>query len=120
LVSDLFFNRKSAWTESMAHGPLQRWSVVGRSPWPATKLDGALPSGRSGARWPAGGDATGRGVHGEYISGLTGARVVVWRPGNGGEEMAEEALGVGRARARREEKESWEMCGGGQRGSLFL
>jgi hypothetical protein len=63
------------------------------------------------ARWLTGGGATGRGVHGESISGLTGARAAVWRLGNSGEEMEEEALGVGRAWARREEKESGERYG---------
>jgi hypothetical protein len=120
LVSDLFFNRKSAWTESMAHGPQQRWSMVDRPPWPATELVEARLSGRSRARWPAGGGAMERGVHGESISGLTGAQAAVWRPGDSGEETAEEALGVGSARAWREEKESGEMCGGGWRGSLFI
>jgi hypothetical protein len=55
--------------------------------------------------------ATGRGVHRESISGLTGARVAVWRAGNGGEETTEEALGAGNAWARRDEKESGERCG---------
>jgi hypothetical protein len=39
-------------------------------------------------------------VHGESISGLTGARAAVWRPGDGGKETTEEALGavkIGRA-----------------------
>jgi hypothetical protein len=38
-------------------------------------------------------------VHGESISGLTGVRAAVWRPSDGGEETAEEALGAGEARA---------------------
>jgi hypothetical protein len=75
---------------------------VDRPPWPATELDGARPSGRFGAQWLAGGGATGRGVHDESISGLTGARATVWRPGNDGEETAEEVIGVGSARAWRE------------------
>jgi hypothetical protein len=58
-------------------------STVDQPPWPATELDGARSSGRSWARWPAGGGATGRGVHGESISGLTGARATTvkkwWR-----------------------------------------
>jgi hypothetical protein len=56
----------------------------------------------------------------ESISGLTGARAAVWRPGDGGEEMVEEVLGVGGAWARREEKESGERCSGGWRGSPFI
>jgi hypothetical protein len=78
-------------------------STVDRPPWLATKLDGARLSGRSGARWLARGGATGRGVYGESISGLTKARATVWRPSDGGEEMAEEALGAGCAWARREQ-----------------
>jgi hypothetical protein len=41
--------------------------------------------------------ATGRGVHGESISGLTEAWAVARRPGDGGEEMVEQALGAGSA-----------------------
>jgi hypothetical protein len=59
-----------------------------RPPWPATKLNGARPSGRFGAWLPTGGGTMGRGVRGESISGLTGAWATVWRPGNGGEETA--------------------------------
>jgi hypothetical protein len=59
-------------------------------------------------------------VHGESISGLTGAWATVWRPGDSGEETVEEVLGVGSAWARREEKESGERCGGGRWGSLFI
>jgi hypothetical protein len=83
----------------MAHGPLQRWSMVDRPPWPVTELDGACSRGRSGAWWPAGGRAMGRGVHGESISGLTRVQVVVWWPGDSGEETADETLSVGSARA---------------------
>jgi hypothetical protein len=72
-------------------------STVDRPPWPATELDRAWPSGRSGARWPAGGGTTRRGVHGESISGLTRARAAARRSGDGGEEMAEEALDAGGA-----------------------
>jgi hypothetical protein len=36
---------------------------------------------------------------------------VAWRLSDGGEEMAEEVLGVGGAWARREEKEDGERCG---------
>jgi hypothetical protein len=82
-----------------------------RPPSPATELDGARPSGRSGTRWLAGGGTAGRGVHGESISGLTGARAAVWRPGDGGKETTEEALGAGIAWEWRDEKESGERCG---------
>jgi hypothetical protein len=40
----------------------------------------------------------------ESVSGLTRVRVAVWRPGDGGEEVAVEALGVGDAWVWREEK----------------
>jgi hypothetical protein len=56
-------------------------------------------------------------VHRESISGLTGARAVVWRLGDGGGEAALVALGVGGAWAREEEKESERRCGGGRWGS---
>jgi hypothetical protein len=44
---------------------------------------GARALGLIGARWRG---TTGRGGHGELDGLLTGARVAVWRPGNGGEE----------------------------------
>jgi hypothetical protein len=52
-----------------------------------------------------------RGLHEESISGLTGPRAAAWRPGDNGEEVAVVVLGVGRARAQREEKDSGERCG---------
>jgi hypothetical protein len=45
----------------------------------------------------------GERVHGESISGLTGARAAVWRPGDDGEEMAEEALNADGTWAQRRE-----------------
>jgi hypothetical protein len=69
--------------------------------------------GHSGARRLTGDGATEREEHEESISDLTGARAVAWRPGNGGEEVAVEALGAGGAWAWREEKEDGERCGGG-------
>jgi hypothetical protein len=93
---DLFFNRKIT-VDSVHH------------PWTAgTSVHGGLAMagqrGLTGAQWLIGGGATGRGVHGESTSGLTGARAAVWRLVGGGEETAEEALGAGGAWARREEK----------------
>jgi hypothetical protein len=93
--ADLFFNGKITmdslhhlWTTGTPiHGGL---AMAGRR-----GLTGAQPSGRSGAQWLTEGGATGRGVHGESTSGLTGARAAVWRPIDGGEEMVEEALGLG-------------------------
>jgi hypothetical protein len=67
-----------------------------------------------------GGGATGRWVHGESISGLTGAWVVARWPGDSGEETVEEVLGAGGAWARREEMESGERCGGERRSSPFI
>jgi hypothetical protein len=66
------------------------------------------------------GGATERGGHRDPSSGLTGARAVVRRPGDDGEEAMEEALGAGSSRARREEKESKERCARGRRGSLCI
>jgi hypothetical protein len=74
--------------------------------------------------WPAEGDSLELGlaaalghdgslvVHGESISDLTGARVVAWRPGDGGDEVAVEVLGAGGAWAQREEMNSRERCAG--------
>jgi hypothetical protein len=89
-------------------------------PWPATELDRAQPSGCFGAQWLARGGATGRGVGGESISGLTRVRAAGRRLGDGGEEMVEEALSVGDTWAWREEKESGEMCGGERWSSAFI
>jgi hypothetical protein len=46
----------------------------------------SLAFGRSGARKLAGGGATERGKCGELGSGLTGARMALRRPGDGGAE----------------------------------
>jgi hypothetical protein len=86
-------------------------STVDRPPWPATELDGARSCGCSGAQWLTRGGATGRGVHGECILGLTEAQATMWRPGDGGEETTEEALDAGSAWAWREDKESGKRCG---------
>jgi hypothetical protein len=83
------------------------WAMAGRR-----GLAGAQLSGRSRARWLTGGGAIERGVHGESISNLTGARVAAWRPGDGGEEVAVEVLGAGGAWAQREEMNSRERCAG--------
>jgi hypothetical protein len=117
--TDLFFNGKITvdsvhhpWTAGMpVHDRLAMTGQRG--------LTRARPSGRSRAWWLTGGGAIGRGVHGESTSGLTRARAVVWRPVDGGEETAEEALDAGGAWARREDKASGERCGG-ERGALPL
>jgi hypothetical protein len=106
LVSDLFFNEKSRWTRSTTHGLLEALVHGGPWPWPTEELTGYWPSGCSGARWLTGDGATKRGEHEESISGLTEARAVVWRPGDGGEETAVVVLSGGGARAQREGKES--------------
>jgi hypothetical protein len=59
-------------------------------------------------------------VYREFISGLTGAWVTVWRSGDSGEEMVEEALGASGAWTWKEEKKSGERCGGERRGSPFI
>jgi hypothetical protein len=51
-------------------------------------VTGAQPSDRSGARRLIGGGTMESGVHGESITGLTRARVVMWRLGDNGEEAA--------------------------------
>jgi hypothetical protein len=68
-------------------------------------------SGRSGALNLTGGGAKEREEHREFGSGLTGARAVAWRPGDGGAEPEAMALGESDARAWREEKGGWERCG---------
>jgi hypothetical protein len=73
------------------HGSSKSAGVVG--PWFQCGLHSgrwqgltrARPNGRSSARWLTGDGAMEKGAHGESISGLTGARAAVWRPGDGGE-----------------------------------
>jgi hypothetical protein len=77
-------------------------------------LTGARPNGCSGARQLTGDGAMEREEHGESVSGLTGVQAAAWRPGDGGEEVAVEALGAGDAWAWREEKEDGERCVGGR------
>jgi hypothetical protein len=60
-------------------------------------LIGAWPHSHSGARELTGGGATERGGHRDIDSGLTVVRVAMSRPGDDGEETAEEVLGVGSA-----------------------
>jgi hypothetical protein len=59
-------------------------------------------------------------LYGELDGPLIEDREAVRRPGNGDEEMVEEALGAFGAWARREEKESGERCGGERRSSPFI
>jgi hypothetical protein len=59
----------------------------------------SMASSHSGARKLADGGTTERGEHGELGSGLTGARAVVWRPGNGGETAEEGELSDSGTRA---------------------
>jgi hypothetical protein len=78
------------------HVSVDRPGVLG-PPW----TDGGTDRGGAGARWHthwssvsgrsdapnlAGGGAKGREEHGELGSSLTGARVALWRPGDGGAE----------------------------------
>jgi hypothetical protein len=117
---ELFFNGKIRWTGSTIRGLLRALVHDGLAMASRRGLARARPSSRSGAWQPTGGGTTERGVHGESISGLTGAPVVVWRPANGGEEMVEEALGASGAWVQREEKQSGERCGGERRASPFV
>jgi hypothetical protein len=64
-------------------------------------LIGARPSGRSRARWLVGGGATGRGVHGESISGITESWAAALQLGDGGEEGL----------VKRREEERWRTTG---------
>jgi hypothetical protein len=103
LVFELFSNGKTTWTRSTSRGPRRRRSTVDLGQGVGDDLTRARPSGRSGAWWLIGDGATEREGHEESISGFTEARAAAWRPGNDGEEMAEEVLGAGGAWARREE-----------------
>jgi hypothetical protein len=85
-------------------------------------VHGSWTSAGHSPRWTDhhGGGTTGRGVHGESISGLTGSLAAARWPGDGGEETVEEALDAGGAWAWREEKESGERCGGERWSSPFI
>jgi hypothetical protein len=117
---ELFFNRKIRWTWSTISGPLRVPVHDGLGPSQSKGLAGARPSSHSRARRPTGGGTAERAVYGESISGLTEAREAAWRPRDGGEEVAEEALGVGSAWAQREEMKSGERCSGEWQGSPFI
>jgi hypothetical protein len=64
----------------------------------------SLASGHSRARKLTGGGTTERGEDGELGSGLTGARVSVWRPDNSEETTEEGELGNSGTRASGEEE----------------
>jgi hypothetical protein len=68
-------------------------------------------SGRSGALKLTSGGAKEREEHGEFGAGLTGARAVAWRPGDGSAEPEAAVLDESDAQASREEKGGWERCG---------
>jgi hypothetical protein len=106
-----------AWTSAGVAGPrFHRGLHSGRQ----QGLAGAQHNGRSGARWLTGNGAMEKGARGESVSGLTGARTAVWRPGDSCKEAGAVALGVGGASVWEEEKESGRRCGGGRRGSPLL
>jgi hypothetical protein len=62
----------------------------------------SMASGHFGAWKLIGGDTTERGEHRELGAGLTGARAVAWRPGDGGETAEERELSNSGARASEE------------------
>jgi hypothetical protein len=89
----IIFQRINSWTGSTSVD----WPGVLGPPW----TDGDVDRGGAGARWRAhqssasgrsgapklaGGGAKGREEHREFGSGLTRARVALWRPGDGGAE----------------------------------
>jgi hypothetical protein len=114
----IYFSTDKSWTGS-TRGEPGRARAVHRGPTAAwTEGAGArrrshrsTASGRSGALKLIGGSAIERGEHGELSSGLTGARVAAWRPGDGGAEPEVAALSGSKARAWREAKRGWERCG---------
>jgi hypothetical protein len=117
LDSDLFLNGKSAWTESMAHGPWQCWSMVDRGQRPRRWLAGGWPEWQPGA-WNLtttvekvryGGDPH-RLQKGRRRGGGDWAMVVKkqWR-----KRSVWAALGC-------REKRSEKRCDGGRRGSPFI
>jgi hypothetical protein len=115
-VRNFIFNGKIRWTRSTIHGPWVSPVHDGPRIGPRRLLTGVRPSSRSGPRQLTSGGAMERGLHRESISGLTGARATVWRPGDDGEEAMVVALGGAGACERREEKESGERCGEDQVG----
>jgi hypothetical protein len=78
-----------------------------------------MASGRSVAPKLTDRGAKEREEHGEFGSGLTGARAAVWRPGDGdGAKRSRELGGEGFQRWRGEEKGSV-RCSGGRRGGFY-
>jgi hypothetical protein len=77
-------------------------------------------SGRYGARELADGGEKERGEHRGPILSLTGARVVVWWPGDGDEVVVEEELGGGSAQAWREGEKRGDGCGENRWGGRLL
>jgi hypothetical protein len=106
----IFFNGKIRWTVSTIRGPWVAPVHGGPRMGPRWWLTGAQPSSRSRPWRLTVSGAAERGLHGESISGLTGASTAAWRPGDDSEEAAVVALGWGGARAWRAEKESGETC----------
>jgi hypothetical protein len=89
----IIFQRINSWTGSTSpwtghacsvnRGPTAARTGGARARWRAHQ---SSASGRSGVPKLAGGGAKGREEHGELGSGLTGARVALWRPGDSGAE----------------------------------
>jgi hypothetical protein len=88
-------------------GPTAAWTEGAGARWRAHR---STASGRSGAPKLTGGGAKEREEHGEFGSGLTGARVAAWRPGNGGGAKRSRELGGERFRRRRGEEKGSVRC----------
>jgi hypothetical protein len=108
----IYFSTDKSWTGSTL-GESGRVHAVHRGPTVA-RTEGAgaqrrahesMASSRSGAPKLTGGGAKEREEHGEFGSGLTGARAAAWRAGDGGgakrsRELSGEGFRRGRGKRR--------------------